>query len=336
MLTLPHLVCGRGLPHIERSVADRQKGNSMDRPLPGPRARGRTHRAVAGLCVTALLPLTAACGGADPTTRSAAPVQKKDPALHALLPQKIRAAGTLTVATGDDYPPLVSLGTDNRTLVGVEPDLIQAIAQTLGVKVTFAKASFDSLIGGVQSHRYDLAIQAMLDKPERRGRITFVDYFRTSSSILVPEQRAEDIAALTDLCGRQVAVEQGTAQVDDLEAQKKKCAAAGEKAPEVLVFPDSVGCFQALSTGRAEAFVGGTPTVEYQAAQSSGRLRRTGEPYRFLPYGILVDKEDKALVTAVRRALQKVIDNGGYTKILTAWKVRSGALRQATVNGGAV
>ncbi|MFI7099383.1 ABC transporter substrate-binding protein [Streptomyces sp. NPDC050161] len=307
----------------------------MDRRLAGPRARGTTRRVAVGLGVTALLPLASACGTADPTAKSAAPVQHKDAALHALLPAKIRKSGTLTVATGDDYPPLVSLATDDKTLVGMEPDLMTAVAQVLGLKVTFARTSFDSIIGGVQSHRYDLAIQAMLDKPERRRHITFVDYFRTSSSLLVDERHAKEIGSLGDLCGRQVAVEQGTAQVDDAEAQKKKCAAAGRAAPDILVFPNSVGCFQALSTGRAQVFAGGTPTVAYQAAQSSGRLRQVGRPYRFLPYGILVDKEQGALVKAVQQALQKVIDNGSYGTILKQWKVAAGALRQATVNGGA-
>jgi polar amino acid transport system substrate-binding protein len=308
----------------------------MDRRLAGPPARGITRRLAVALGVTALIPLAAACGTADTAAQPAGQAQHKDTALHALLPADIKKSGTLTVAAGDDYPPLVSLGTDNKTLVGVEPDLMNAIGQTLGVKVTFVKTSFDSIIGGVQSHRYDLAIQAMLDKPERQQHITFVDYFRTSTSILVDRKNARSISGLGDLCGKEVAVEQGTAQVDDAEQQKKKCTAAGRPTPKVLVFPDSVGCFQALSTGRAQAFVGGTPTVAHQAAESSGRLSLVGKPYRFLPYGILVDKENDALVTAVQRALQKVMDNGSYGKILKQWKVESGALRQATVNGRAV
>ncbi|NBE56013.1 ABC transporter substrate-binding protein [Streptomyces boluensis] len=314
----------------------------MDTRLPGARARRTQRAAVAGVALAGLLSLLTACGGtpsagADrtgPAADGAAPAaQHKDAKLAALLPKKVRDSGELVVAEGDDYPPLVSLASDNKTLVGVEPELMRAIGQVLGVKVKFSTASFDSIIGGVQSRRYDLAIQAMLDKPERRQHVTFVDYFKTSSSMLVQQKDASAVKSLGDLCGRTAAVEKGTAQVEDVEAQAKKCKAAGKPAAKTLVFPDSVGCFQALSTGRANAFVGGTPTVAYQAEQSKGQLSQVGEPYNFLPYGILVNKQDKDLVDAVRQALQKVIDNGAYGKILKRWNVESGAVDRATVNG---
>ncbi|MFF2507531.1 ABC transporter substrate-binding protein [Streptomyces sp. NPDC058067] len=311
--------------------------------LSGPRACRTKRAASAGMALAGLLPLLAACGGSPsadangkgPTAPSgSAAAQREDTKLAAMLPKNVRDSGQLVVAEGDDYPPLVSLGSDNKTLIGMEPELMTSVGQILGVKVKFSKTSFDSIIGGVQSRRYDLAIQAMLDKPERRQHVTFVDYFKTSSAILVQQKNAGSIGSLGDLCGHTAAVENGTAQVDDINAQAKKCKAAGKPAAKPLVFPDSVGCFQALSTGRADAFVGGTPTVAYQAEQSHGQMKQVGEPYRFLPYGILVNKQDKKLVEAVRQALQKLIDNGSYAKILKRWNVESGALDRATVNGG--
>ncbi|MET8468114.1 ABC transporter substrate-binding protein [Streptomyces sp. NPDC006422] len=306
------------------------------RPAP-TRSRGPARRptvAVLTAALVALVPLAAGCGGATAADKSAIAPQKADPKLRALLPERIRKAGTLRSAAGSDYPPLVMLGMDNKTLVGVEPDLMNAIGQVLGLKVEFSKASFESIIGGVQARRYDVAIQAMLDKPERQRQVTFVDYFRTSTSILVDGRDAGKVSSLDDLCGKSAAVEQGTAQVDDAKTQSKKCLAAGRPRVEGLVFPNSMACFQALSTGRADAFIGGTPTVAYQAEQSSGRMKRVGKPYRPLPYGILVGKDDKALVEAVQGALQKLIDTGVYRTILKHWKVQSGALDRAAVNGG--
>jgi polar amino acid transport system substrate-binding protein len=302
--------------------------------VPGRRARART--AVLPLALAALVTSTVtACGGAATVNQSTVPRQRVDPELRALLPEDIRDKKSLTSAVGNDYPPLSLLDIDNKTVIGAEPDLIRAIGQILGVRVHLVQANFDSIIGGVRSHRYDVAIQAMLDKKERQSQVTFVDYMKTSSSILASEKAADGVRSLKSLCGSQVAVEQGTSQVDDVAAQAKKCAADGKPKLEKLVFPDSVGCFQALSTGRADAFVGGTPTVVYQAKMSHGRFRTAGDPYRFLPYGILINKEERALVKAVRGALQKLIDNGTYAKILKQWNISSGALKRATVNGGA-
>ncbi|MFI0821115.1 ABC transporter substrate-binding protein [Streptomyces sp. NPDC021098] len=302
--------------------------------MPGRQARARA--TALPLALAALLtPTVTACGGATTVNPSKVPHQRVDPALRALLPRDIRDKGSLTSAVGNDYPPLSLLDIDNKTVIGAEPDLIRAVGQVLGLRVHLVQANFDSIIGGVRSHRYDVAIQAMLDKKERQSQVTFVDYMKTSSSILASEKAAGGIRSLRGLCGNQVAVEQGTSQVDDVAAQARKCAADGKPELEKLVFPDSVGCFQALSTGRADAFVGGTPTVVYQARMSHGRFRTAGEPYRYLPYGILIDKEERTLIRAVRGALQKLIDNGTYAKILDQWNITSGALKRATVNGGA-
>ncbi|MFD1539841.1 ABC transporter substrate-binding protein [Nonomuraea guangzhouensis] len=292
----------------------------------------RFTQAAAAFGLAGLLSLTACSGGG--ASQAAAPAQQKSQELHDLLPDKIKKGGTLNVAAGHNYPPLVFLDTDNKSVIGVEPELMKAVGQVLGVEVTFSQASFDSLIAGVQARRYDLAIQAMLDKPERQEKVTFVDYFKTSSSLLVQDKDAQAIKSLEDLCGKTAAVEQGTAQADDAEQQNKKCTAAGKPAVKVLVFPDTVGCLQAVSTGRANAFIGGTPTISYQANQSSGRMKQVGEPYRFLPYGILVNKEDQNLAKAVQQALQKLMDNGSYAKILAKWKMDSGALDKAAINGG--
>ncbi|MEU8874623.1 ABC transporter substrate-binding protein [Streptomyces javensis] len=301
--------------------------------MPGRHARARATALPLALA-TLLTPTVTACGGTTTVNQSKVPEQRVDPALRALLPRDIRDKGSITSAVGNDYPPLSLLDIDNKTVIGAEPDLIHAVGQILGVRVHLVQTNFDSIIGGVRSRRYDVAIQAMLDKKERQSQVTFVDYMKTSSSILASGKAAGNIRSLTSLCGSQVAVEQGTSQVDDVAAQAEKCAANGKPELEKLVFPDSVGCFQALSTGRADAFVGGTPTVVYQAEMSHGRFRTAGEPYRFLPYGILINKEEPTLVRAVRGALQKLIDNGTYAKILKQWNIGSGALKSATVNGG--
>ncbi|CDR18197.1 ABC transporter substrate-binding protein [Streptomyces iranensis] len=302
--------------------------------MPGRHARARATALPPALATLLTLTVTA-CGGTATVNQSKVPDQRVDPALRALLPRDIRDKGSITSAVGNDYPPLSLLDIDNKTVIGAEPDLIHAVGQILGVRVHLVQANFDSIIGGVRSKRYDVAIQAMLDKKERQSQVTFVDYMKTSSSILASGKAAGNIRSLTSLCGSQVAVEQGTSQVDDVAAQAEKCAANGRPELEKLVFPDSVGCFQALSTGRADAFVGGTPTVVYQAQMSHGRFRTAGEPYRYLPYGILINKEEPTLVRAVRGALQKLIGNGTYAKILKQWNIRSGALKNATVNGGA-
>ena len=203
-------------------------------------------RALLSLVLVGLVAMTA-CSPTDGEPRAAAPKQKMDQRLHDLLPAKIRKSGRLAVAQGNNYPPLVFLDSDNKTVIGMEPDLMKAIGEVLGVKVDFSQTNFDSLIAGVHAHRYDLAIQAMLDKPERReGHLRRL--LQDQQFDAGPGQGRSKISRSAISVRKAGAVEQGTAQADDAEQQNQKCTEAGKPAVKVLVFPDTVGCMQAVST----------------------------------------------------------------------------------------
>lgn len=298
----------------------------------------RNIRRTVALGATAVLlvgGLSACSSNADPKpVDTAASTVAKDNTIAALLPQSIRDAGTLRVATSDDYPPLEMLAADNKTITGAEPELVTAIGDVLGVETKLTKVAFDSLISGIHADRFDIAIQAMLDTPERQEQVNFVDYFNTSTTMLVKSENAKTYTELDTLCGKSIAVESGTGQVDLAAQQSADCTANGKEAIVVLDFPDTVACLQSVVTGRTEAFLGGTPTIAYQADKSNGALAATGTPINLKPYGILVPKENTELTEAVRAALQKLMDDGTYDEILAKYGLQDGSIAEAIVNGG--
>lgn len=290
--------------------------------------------AAAGAAAAMLTVGLAACGSSAEPEAGATSTVVKDDALAALLPADIRDAGTLRVATSDDYPPLEMLADDNKTITGAEPELITAIGEVLGVKAELNKVAFDSLISGIQADRFDIAIQAMLDTAERQEQVTFVDYFNTSTTMLVKSENAKTFTELDTLCGESIAVESGTGQVDIAAEQSQKCTDSGKAAITVLEFPDTVACLQSVVTGRTQAFLGGTPTIAFQADKSDGALVATGTPMNLKPYGILIPKSDEKLAEAVQGALQKLMDEGTYDEILAKYGLQDGSIAEATINGG--
>jgi polar amino acid transport system substrate-binding protein len=92
-----------------------------------------------------------------------------------------------------------------------------------------------------------------------------------------------------------------------------------------------------LRTGRVQAILNDLPSAVYiSRTAGDGKFFEVvpGEPIDGGPYGIGVNKANTALRDAVRKALQALITDGTYGKILQAWGVEQGAIKEATVNGG--
>ncbi|WP_231116187.1 ABC transporter substrate-binding protein [Motilibacter rhizosphaerae] len=257
-----------------------------------------------------------AAGGADPAS---------------LVPAAVKSKGTLTVATDASYAPNEFVKPGTKTIVGMDVDLAQALGQKLGLKVNVVNQSFDSIVPGLASKRYDLGMSSMTDNKKREAVVDFVDYFSAGTSFFVKKGAAQ-ITSLDALCGVSVAVEKGTTQADDATAQSKKCTDGGKKAVKVDQYPDQGGANVALSSGRDQVSMADSPVAAYAVKQSNGAFELVGQAYGTAPYGIALPKGN-GMAKAVQAALQALMADGSYTKILTTWGVQAGAVQSATING---
>ena len=109
----------------------------------------------------------------------------------------------------------------------MDADLAKALAGVMGLKADVKNATFDSIIPGLAAHKYDLGMSSFTDTKEREQTVDFVTYFTAGTSFYVKRQGGPAVVnTLADLCGKTVAVEKGTTQQTDAEAQSKKCGAA--------------------------------------------------------------------------------------------------------------
>jgi polar amino acid transport system substrate-binding protein len=277
--------------------------------------------------------LLSGCGSSeadDPTVTgpsgSAAPLAE-------LLPQAIRDKGTLTVGSDVAYAPVEFFDTDNKTVIGIDPDIAAAVGKQLGIKLNLVNGTFDGLITSLKSKRIDLIMSAMSDTKKRQAEIDFVDYFTAGTSILVKKGNPEGIKTLDDFCGKTIALQRGTTQDDVAAAQVTKCAKA-KKPLTVLKFDRDTEALLQVKQGRAVADMNDFPVAAYTVKQAPDDFEVVGEQIEAGPYGIGVRKEDTQLRNALQKALQAIIDNGEYAKILQTWKVEQGAVKTATINAG--
>ncbi|MFI1830871.1 ABC transporter substrate-binding protein [Streptomyces sp. NPDC020412] len=289
----------------------------------------RRARSLAVLAIAALV--TVSCGRSDQgSTSSAGGPAVAGKSATDLLPLDVKKKGVLRVATAVGYPPMEMYKPGTTELTGVDPDLARAVADELGLKLELTNAAFDGLIPGLKSGRFDLVMSSMTDSPERRQAVDFVDYFRTGGVIMTKKGNPEGIKTLDDLCGKSVVLAKGSSNLDIGQKQNAKCAekmriSQSEDAPTGLLQLDS---------GRAVATIVDYP-VAALFAKEKGTYEALPTQYGAAPWGIAVAKDRSGLRDAVQAALQKLIDDGGYRKILDSYGVGGSAVPKATVNDGA-
>ncbi|HEY8867233.1 MAG TPA: ABC transporter substrate-binding protein [Solirubrobacteraceae bacterium] len=277
----------------------------------------------------------AACGSSKKSSSSTTGGNvsaTKDAKVAGEVPPAIKSKGTLTVATDATYAPNEFIKPGSKTVVGTDADLAKELGAVMGLKIKVVNASFDGIIPGLASKKYDLGISSFTDTKERQKTVDFVTYFSAGTSFYTKAQGGPAITSLADLCGHKVAAEKGTTQVDDSTAQGKKCKASGKGGVEVSVFPDQNGVNLALSSGRTEVGMADSPVAAYQVKQSNGQFKLSGPPYGTAPEGIAIPKGN-GMTKPLRDALKVLIANGHYASILKTWGVQAGAIKTPVING---
>jgi polar amino acid transport system substrate-binding protein len=287
--------------------------------------------AALALVITAIV-VFAGCGGDDnekSTTSGGGGKVTVDKKVAGEVPAKIKSKGTLKVASDATYPPNEFI--ENGSVVGMDADLAKALGDVMGLKVNVVNATFEAIVPGLAAHKYDLGMSSFTDTREREKVVDFVTYFEAGTSFYEKATGGPKINGLADLCGHKVAVEKSTTQADDVNAQNKKCKAAGKPAPELSTFPDQNGANLALSSGRAEIGMADSPVAAYQVKKTKGQFKLVGKEYGPFPYGIAIPK-DIGMVKSVLDALKVLISNGTYTTILKKWGIETGAITNPGIN----
>lgn len=264
------------------------------------------------------------------TGQPAIPAVTKDDRLAAMVPADVSADGRMFFGQDQTNPPTEFVADGHA--VGMDLDLGAAVAQKLGLQATFENVQFDGIIPALKAGRYEAAISSFNINPERVKEVDMVSYFVAGMSGVVLKGNPDKLS-LEALCGKTVAVQKGTLEVDDLTDRSAKCAAAGQPEITIQQFQNQTDANLALTAKRVQAMFADSPVVDYLVKQTGDTLETVGSVYNTAPYGLIVPKGKGDYARAVQGALQALIDDGTYQKILDRWGVR-GAIRTAEVNPG--
>jgi polar amino acid transport system substrate-binding protein len=310
---------------------------NLEVPVPVRPTPRRSFLLAVGSLATGALAL-AGCGsdslstgsGSSSSSSSAAATGSSDSALFAMLPESVQSSKVLRVGTNAEYAPNEFLqGSD---VVGMDIDVMNAVAAKLGVKAEYSNASFDSLITGVTGNRYDVAVSSFTINAERLGQVNMVQYYNAGTQWVVAKGNPEGIDP-DNACGKTVSVQSGTTQSDDdLPVRQKACTDAGKPAITVLPFGSQQDATNALQQGRVQAMLADSPISAYAVKQTGDQLELAGDVYDAAPYGIVVPKEQTQTADAISKALAAMAADGSYEKALGNWGGDTGAVTEFPVN----
>ncbi|MFE5207922.1 ABC transporter substrate-binding protein [Streptomyces sp. NPDC056600] len=316
------------------------------RPTRRPSRVSLRPAAIGAIAVAGAL-LLSACGD---QTESAAPAGEKSSnsskaPLFDKLPAEIQKKGVIEVGTNAEYAPMEFM--EGGKVVGVDPDLAEALSKQLGVEFKFTSGSFDGLITSLNSGRYDIAMSSITDNKQRqeglddKGKklgdgVDFVDYFIAGTAVYVKKGNPEGVDSIEALCGKTAAVQRGTTYEDALKAQSKKCKDDGKKAIKIESFENDTEAQTRVKSGGAAAGVNDYPVaLELVRKANNGKdFEIVGDQYDAGPFGIAVDKDNTQLRDALKAAVDAIIEDGSYQKVLEKWGAETGAIDAAAINSG--
>lgn len=212
--------------------------------------------------------------------------------------------GILTMGTNAAFPPYEYYEGD--TVVGIDAEIAQAIAEKLGLSLEIVDMDFNSIITAVQSGKVDVGIAGMTVDPDRLENVDFTDSYATGVQVVIVTEDS-DIASVDDLEGKLIGTQEGTTG----------WSYCSEDYGDDMVIPYTNGAtaVQALLDGKVDCVViDQQPALSFVEANEGLKILET--EYAVEDYAIAVSKDNTALRDAINTALNELIEDGTVQGIL--------------------
>lgn len=239
--------------------------------------------------------------------------------------------GYLTVATSaNNSPPIGLWASDNKTLIGSDPDIARLLADSLGLKLKLVPAAWEDWPLGITAGRYDVAMFNIAVTEERKKKFDFATYRADNHAFMVKTDSALQVKGREDIAGKRIIVGSGTNQEKILLSWDDKNRAQGLAPVQPIYLNDDAAATLALLSGRADASFGPQAMAAWKVA-SRGQTKIVGHsPFR--SWVAVTTKKGNGLDVALQQALNGAIASGQYKQVLARWGEQEEAVESSQVN----
>ena len=230
---------------------------------------------------------------------------------------------TLTMATNAAFPPYEYKEGDK--IVGIDAEIAEKIAEKIGMKLEIVDTEFGSIIGGVQSGKYDIGMAGMTVTEERLESVNFSDTYANAVQVVIVKEDFE-YASYEDfytgydeegnptgvIDGIKIGVQQDT--TGDIYASSEP-SGWGFGEDNVIRYKTGADAVQALISGKVSCvIIDNEPAKSYVAANKGLTILDT--TYVEEEYAIAIAKDNEALLEDINEALDALIKDGTVKKII--------------------
>lgn len=212
--------------------------------------------------------------------------------------------GILNIATNAEFPPYEFK--DGDDYAGIDIEIAGAIAQELGLELKVNDVEFGSIIGGVQTGKYDMGIAGMTVTDERLESVNFSESYATGIQVIIVKEDS-DIQSVEDLEGKMIGVQQDT--TGDIYC----CGDFGDE--NVTEYKTGADAVQALVSGKVDCVVIDNEPAKAYVGMTSG-LKILETEYVTEEYAICISKDNEDLLNAVNGVLAELKESGALKEII--------------------
>ena len=206
----------------------------------------------------------------------------------------------LVAGTEATYAPMEYID-ENGEIVGIDIDIVNAIAEEIGAEVEFQNIGWDPLFPAVKNGEIDFAVSSITITEDRKEEYDFTEpYYVANQLILVPED--SDIKSFQDLKDKRVAVQISTT---GHEVVKKLL---GETSDQIVAPENLPLAINEMLNGNADAVVGdNAPVLEYMKSNPDVVLKTIeDDEFEKEYYGLMVRKGNTELLDILNEGIQKI------------------------------
>lgn len=226
----------------------------------------------------------------------------------------IQDRGVLRVGTDPGYMPF-EMADKKGQVIGFDIDLAKRVANAMGVKLEVVKMSFDGLIPGLLTDKFDIIMAGMTLTPERNLKVNFAQpYIVVGQSILIHKSIAGEVKSYRDLNNEKYTVASKLGTTGE-QATKRMISKA-----KYLAFETEQEGLQDLLGGKIDAFVYDLPLLAIaNAEKNNGNMVFLDEPFTYEPLAWAIRPNNHNMINWLNNFMNQIKSDGTYDKIYAKW-----------------